>query len=82
MNNLLLLHEFVSSVIALKSLDCTHQIITNKYNIVSAKPICEKNFFQCSNNRCIPNRWHCDGADDCGDKSDEKNCTGTTEICG
>lgn len=37
--------------------------------------MCDKNFFQCKNGKCIPNHWKCDEADDCGDKSDEKNCT-------
>lgn len=28
----------------------------------------------CSNGRCIPGAWQCDGLPDCFDKSDEKEC--------
>lgn len=37
---------------------------------------CQPTYFQCDNNRCIPNRWMCDYDDDCRDGSDENaNCS-------
>ncbi|KAM4617159.1 low-density lipoprotein receptor class A domain-containing protein 3 [Discoglossus pictus] len=37
--------------------------------------------FMCSNGRCIPGAWHCDGMPDCFDESDEKECPKTRSKC-
>lgn len=39
---------------------------------------CRINEFECDNKKCIRQEWKCDKVDDCGDKSDEKNCNVTT----
>lgn len=36
---------------------------------------CPDDQFKCQNNRCIPKRWLCDGANDCGNNEDESNKT-------
>ncbi|KAJ7344624.1 hypothetical protein JRQ81_000574, partial [Phrynocephalus forsythii] len=38
--------------------------------------------FMCSNGRCIPGAWQCDGLPDCFDESDEKECPKTKSKCG
>jgi len=40
---------------------------------------CGGDQFPCYNSgRCIPDQWICDGDNDCGDMSDERNCS---ELC-
>ncbi|KAI2660780.1 Low-density lipoprotein receptor-related protein 1B [Labeo rohita] len=40
----------------------------------SLPSLCNSSFFMCSNGRCISKKSLCDLKDDCGDRSDEKNC--------
>lgn len=36
---------------------------------------CGPHEFRCENNNCIPDHWRCDSQNDCGDGSDENNCS-------
>ena len=38
---------------------------------------CSAAEFRCTDGRCIPSRWQCDGEPDCEDKSDE-----SSNLCG
>uniref|UniRef100_A0A663NC78 Very low density lipoprotein receptor n=1 Tax=Athene cunicularia TaxID=194338 RepID=A0A663NC78_ATHCN len=43
-----------------------------------ARAKCEESQFPCSNGRCIPLLWKCDGDEDCSDGSDESTCVKKT----
>merc|ERR1719328_562221 len=43
-------------------------------NNMEGKAKCDAHQFTCSNRRCIPSFYKCNGHNDCGDGSDEKNC--------
>ncbi len=38
--------------------------------------VCPDDSFVCDNAVCVHESWECDGLDDCGDNSDEDDCTG------
>ena len=40
---------------------------------------CTIDSFVCNNGRCISLTRECDGADDCGDNSDEDHCNGLSK---
>ncbi|XP_004605593.2 complement component C6 [Sorex araneus] len=40
-----------------------------------------KNKFRCDSGRCIANKLECNGENDCGDNSDERNCRRPKTVC-
>jgi len=41
---------------------------------VPSSTFCESDEFKCHNSKCIYDSWRCNGADECGDSSDELHC--------
>ena len=49
-------------------------------NFAETQQHCKDREFKCSNEYCVEEGYVCDGDDDCGDASDEKNCDACTDI--
>ncbi|XP_022274568.1 low-density lipoprotein receptor-related protein 8 isoform X8 [Canis lupus familiaris] len=47
----------------------------------TAKKTCADSDFTCGNGHCIPERWKCDGEEECPDGSDESEATCTKQVC-
>ena len=46
------------------------------YNSWITDTVCPDGYYRCVNTgACIPSMWTCDGETDCGDFSDEANCS-------
>nr|XP_048309250.1 low-density lipoprotein receptor-related protein 8 isoform X1 [Myodes glareolus] len=50
-------------------------------SISAAKRTCADSDFTCDNGHCIPERWKCDGEEECPDGSDESKATCSREEC-
>ena len=54
---------------------CFNQVIYFLVTLVLFINIgCDSNEFTCQNGNCIRDSWKCDGDNDCGDGSDERDC--------
>ena len=69
-------------VIKLKTKTCRPSLLQRLFLITvfshfskGKSPTCRPTEFSCNNQKCILKDWLCDGANDCGDMSDELNCT-------
>uniref|UniRef100_A0A7N5P746 LDL receptor related protein 8 n=1 Tax=Ailuropoda melanoleuca TaxID=9646 RepID=A0A7N5P746_AILME len=49
--------------------------------VVTTKRTCADSDFTCGNGHCIPERWKCDGEEECPDGSDESETTCTKQVC-
>ncbi|XP_054258708.1 uncharacterized protein LOC128983440 [Macrosteles quadrilineatus] len=61
------------------NIEMTGKLSTNQpdweyYERISESINCT-NMFQCANGKCIPKQSTCNGKNDCGDRSDERNCS-------
>jgi hypothetical protein len=56
---------------------CNHHVdCPNGEDEVNCPPkVCPKNQFKCSNDKCIPSVWVCDGDNDCGDNTGQFSLT-------
>ncbi|KAM9255799.1 sortilin-related receptor isoform 2-T2 [Cariama cristata] len=57
--------------------DCPHSYVMKNNTCIKEENTCLPNQYRCFNGNCINSIWQCDNDNDCGDKSDEKNCPAT-----
>ena len=50
-------------------------LFTSKSTGTAHPEECPVGYYKCTNKRCIPIMWRCNGANECGDNSDEEYCT-------
>ncbi|ELK04590.1 Low-density lipoprotein receptor-related protein 1B [Pteropus alecto] len=58
-----------------------NQLLDENGTTCTSNHSCPDDQFKCKNNRCIPKRWLCDGANDCGSNEDESNQTCAVRTC-
>uniref|UniRef100_A0A7M4G1K4 Complement component C6-like n=1 Tax=Crocodylus porosus TaxID=8502 RepID=A0A7M4G1K4_CROPO len=64
---------------------CSEQLVDSRRcfptKLCNIEEVDCRNKFQCENGRCIANKLECNGENDCGDNSDERNCRQKKSVC-
>ncbi|XP_030048943.1 complement component C6 [Microcaecilia unicolor] len=64
---------------------CTEQLVDSRrcipLKLCNIEELDCKNKFKCDTGRCIPNNLECNGENDCGDNSDERDCGRKSKVC-
>ncbi|CAJ0923931.1 unnamed protein product [Ranitomeya imitator] len=78
-------HEMQGTVLISSAVSCMLRVVPSRHTGGTRVPhvchtdglpqSCLSNQFQCANGDCVPRDFICDHDDDCGDGSDEKNCS-------
>jgi len=55
--------------------NCHENLRSEMCKLFTALRTCRPGYFQCHNNRCVPSNQTCNQVNDCGDFSDELNCS-------
>jgi len=62
---------FPETAMTMRKFNCKHLMAC----MCCERVACGEDKFQCDNGQCIYAYWVCDNYDDCGDNSDEQNCS-------
>ena len=76
-NNVALVFQSFNILIVVKLILLAKICLRQRGSVIIFSLLCQclQNEFGCSNGECIPLELRCDGAGDCEDNLDEKNCT-------
>ena len=69
------LHSVKIKQTALGVITVIKKLVSEVCKIFTALRTCRPAYFQCHNNRCVPSNLTCNQVNDCGDFSDELNCS-------